>query len=305
MASLPYMPFFVAEYLLDAGHLTEEEHGAYLRLLTLAWASPECRIPNDDAWLARRLSRPLETIVRLYRPIIAEFWKTDGNWLFQKRQRAEWHRCRGKSAQQSDNAKSRWNKVKGISGGNADAMPSHSHSHSHLEEEKETPPIGGAKKETEAPLAPEPAAPPASPPSPPHPQAKAKPIKTSRGTRLPDGWEPGPDGIDYAVAVGLTVAQAEDQAERMRLWARNAQGSKGVKLDWFAFWRNWCRRAADDIAARPNNHGPPPERGIMAQGQRVLDRIRASGHGREDTSGADEAKVVGLPLLRQGTGRFG
>lgn len=303
MASLPYMPFFVAEYLLDAGHLSEEEHGAYLRLLTLAWASPECRIPNDDAWLARRLCRPLEIIQRLYRPIIAEFWKTDGNWLFQKRQRAEWHRCRGKSAQQSDNAKSRWKKEKGISGGNADAMPSHSHSH--LEEEKESSPVGEPKKEPDPPpLDPEPAAPAASPPPPP-PPPKVKPVKTSRGTRLPPDWTPGPDGIAYAVGVGLTVAQAEDQAERMRNWSKNAQGSNGVKLDWFAFWRNWCRRAADDIAARPNNHGPPPERGIMAQGQRVLDRIRASGHGREDTSGADEAKVVGLPLLRQGTGRFG
>lgn len=81
MASLPYMPFFVAEYLLDAGHLSDEEHGAYLRLLCMAWASPECRLPNDDAWLARRLSRPIETIAQLYRPILAEFFQNNGEWI--------------------------------------------------------------------------------------------------------------------------------------------------------------------------------------------------------------------------------
>jgi uncharacterized protein YdaU (DUF1376 family) len=123
MAELPYMPFFVDAYTLDAGHLTEQEHGVYLRLLMLAWATPECRVPNDDAWLARRLSRPLETIVSIYRPIIAEFFQTDGNWIWQKRQQKEWQRSRSLRVKQSDNAKSRWNKEKSACGGNAMAMP--------------------------------------------------------------------------------------------------------------------------------------------------------------------------------------
>lgn len=81
MASLPYMPFFVDAYVLDAGHLTEIEHGAYLRLLCLAWAMPECRVPNDNDWLARKLARSVDVIVSLYRPIISEFFICDEQWI--------------------------------------------------------------------------------------------------------------------------------------------------------------------------------------------------------------------------------
>ena len=54
-------------FIYQGSPVGEEEHGAYLRLLMLAWVAPECRLPNDDAWLARRLSRPIETIQRLER----------------------------------------------------------------------------------------------------------------------------------------------------------------------------------------------------------------------------------------------
>lgn len=157
MASLPYMPFFVDAYVLDAGHLTEEEHGAYLRLLMMAWSAPECRLPNDDAWLARRLSRPVETIVRLYRPVLAEFFQCDGHWLWQKRQKQEWLHAREIAAKQSRNAKSRWAKDKDTSGGNAMAMPTKpkpkdSESHTNTESHEPTaesdtalpPPDGGS-----------------------------------------------------------------------------------------------------------------------------------------------------------------
>ena len=57
MAALPYMQFYVADYLADTTHLTAEEHGAYMLLLFSYWQTGKplridrlatvARIPND------------------------------------------------------------------------------------------------------------------------------------------------------------------------------------------------------------------------------------------------------------------
>lgn len=51
MAALPYMQFYVADYLADTMHLNTEEHGAYLLLLFNYWQTGK-PLPNND----RRLS---------------------------------------------------------------------------------------------------------------------------------------------------------------------------------------------------------------------------------------------------------
>ena len=57
MAALPYMQFYVADYLADTTHLTAEEHGAYMLLLFSYWQTGKplridrlatvARIPNE------------------------------------------------------------------------------------------------------------------------------------------------------------------------------------------------------------------------------------------------------------------
>lgn len=110
--SLPYMPFFVDAYLCDAGHLSDEEHGRYMLLLMAMWASPQCRIPNDDQWLARRFRRSVEDVQNQLRPIINEFCASDGNWITQGRLKAEWDWAQAKSKSNTASAKSRWKKQK-------------------------------------------------------------------------------------------------------------------------------------------------------------------------------------------------
>lgn len=113
MAELPFFPLAIDAYLADCGHLTDAEHGRYLLILMELWRAPHCRLPNDDAWLARRFRRTVEAVQSELRPLLAEFCQSDGNWITQKRLSKEFSRARKVTRQRSDAAKSLWRKKKG------------------------------------------------------------------------------------------------------------------------------------------------------------------------------------------------
>lgn len=119
MAELPALPLFTDAYLADCDHLTDVEHGRYLLMLMHMWRAPNRRFPNDDAWLARKFRRPVEAVRAELRPLIDEFFKTDGNWIYHKRLEREHAHVTAQRAKQSARAKSRWEKEKGASRGNA------------------------------------------------------------------------------------------------------------------------------------------------------------------------------------------
>jgi uncharacterized protein YdaU (DUF1376 family) len=53
MSEFPSLPLFTDSFIADTGHLTAHETGAYMMLLMVAWRMPDCRLPDDDAKLAR------------------------------------------------------------------------------------------------------------------------------------------------------------------------------------------------------------------------------------------------------------
>lgn len=69
-----------------------------------------------------------------------------------------------------------------------------------------------------------------------------------KGSRLPERWVPFPADEAFARDLGLDVDRVTDT---FRDYWRAQPGQKGVKLDWSATWRNWCRRDAER---------PPPKR---------------------------------------------
>lgn len=112
MAEFPALPLFTDAYLADCSHLDDAEHGRYLLLLMLMWRTPKFKIPNDDDWIARHMRRSVERVQAEIRPLIAEFCKTDGNWIWQPRLLREARFIREKTSRRSAAAKARWQKQK-------------------------------------------------------------------------------------------------------------------------------------------------------------------------------------------------
>lgn len=123
MADFPALPVFTDAYMRDCWHLTDAEHGRYFMLMFLIWQTPNCRIPNEPEWIARKLRKTHAEFDAEIAPIIKEFCEVDGNWIIQKRLKREYDYLKRTSKSQSDRAKSRWNKEKSKSRNAADEHP--------------------------------------------------------------------------------------------------------------------------------------------------------------------------------------
>jgi uncharacterized protein YdaU (DUF1376 family) len=108
MCQFPAMMLWTDAYLADCDHLSDAEHGRYIQLLIHMWRAPDRRFPNDDQWLARKFRRSIEEVQTQLRPLLAEFFQADGNWLRHKRIEREWESVAAKAGRQKANASSRW-----------------------------------------------------------------------------------------------------------------------------------------------------------------------------------------------------
>lgn len=88
--------------------------------------------------------------------------------------------------------------------------------------------------------------------------ASAKPASKaskSRGTRLPDGWQPDQALADWTRANAPAAANSLE-VDRFRDYWTAQPGAKGRKTDWAATWRNWARRCQEQHT-QPHR-GPAP-----------------------------------------------
>jgi len=221
MAEFPAMPIWTDAFLADCGHLDDAERGRYFLLMMLMWRAPGQRLPNDDVWLARRFTRPVEAFRQEVKPIIDEFCQSDGNWITQKRLLREWNFVKKQSDKQSARARSRWQKEKHECRGNATT--------------------GNAPT-----------------PTPTYKEKRETKVSPKRGVRLDENWTLSKPLGDWAISQGLTEKQARDQADRFRDYWIAQPGQKGVKVDWGATWRNWVR---NEISRNGLNGSSPPTTG--------------------------------------------
>jgi biotin operon repressor len=75
--------------------------------------------------------------------------------------------------------------------------------------------------------------------SPPAGAEDQAPKRTTKGTRIPDEWEPSEADKQYARDKGLSWQEITFQAEKFVNFWQSKPGAQGVKVKWDATWRNW------------------------------------------------------------------
>lgn len=104
--------------------------------------------------------------------------------------------------------------------------------------------------------------------------------KARRGTRLPEQWSLPDEWRAWAIAqrTDWPPGRVDSEAERFADHFRAAAGSRGVKQDWAATWRNWVRnseRFDNDRQRSSPSHG-------RQGGQRGGGFARLAGMGFDD-----------------------
>jgi uncharacterized protein YdaU (DUF1376 family) len=220
-----YYQFNIGDYASHTRHLTNLEDLAYRRLLD-AYYLQERPLNSGVASVARQINmRDNEAEVKA---VLEEFWVlTEAGWI---NRRADQEIAKYQEFVEAGKrgAAKRWAKAE-VKGG-----------------------LSGANGEGNSP-----------PNATPMVNNKHKPITIveakqpqSRGTRLPADWTPSEDQIAFCLAERSDLNPVAT-GNRFRDYWIAQPGSKGVKLDWNATWRNWVR--AEKVGVKPANSGALPE----------------------------------------------
>lgn len=205
MSNRAWMPLHIDTYLADTGYLTAAEHGAYMLLIMTYWR--DGGLPEDERMIAR-IARMSKDEWAESRDVIASFFK-DG-----------WRHSRidEELAKADEIIEKRRNAALGR----------------HQKSKPDASAVQVQSKSTDTGV----------PPRTFHQDPKEEPIGSSkkRGCRLPADFVPD---IGFAISLGLSRSQADNEAIKFREWWPAQPGQKGIKLDWGLTWQTWCRKALE------------------------------------------------------------
>lgn len=108
MASLPYMQFYVADYLADTRHLTPTQHGIYLLLIMNYWQTGK-PLPNDDIRLARIVGMRTHEFTKSS-SVVKDFFKVTAQSLVHTRIECDLEAAYDKSTKASSSVRKRYSK---------------------------------------------------------------------------------------------------------------------------------------------------------------------------------------------------
>jgi uncharacterized protein YdaU (DUF1376 family) len=198
-----YYKFNIADYRKDTGHLSTIEHGIYRQLIDWYYLD-EQPIPEETQVVIRRLRLGSDE-VNFLQNVLSDFFVLGKTGYTHKRIEVEIKDYAEQAEKNKNNGK-----------------------------------LGGRPKKTQSVIS---GLPDESQNNPNHKPLTInhKPIeKNKRGSRLspdlsfPDEW------FDFLVKERPELNAQQTFAKFMDYWIAQA-GQKGVKLDWFATWRNWVR----------------------------------------------------------------
>ncbi|WP_317992909.1 DUF1376 domain-containing protein [Bartonella gliris] len=95
---------------------------------------------------------------------------------------------------------------------------------------------------------------------------KAKRAKANRGCRLPTDFEPD---YDFAIEEGLPPERVKVEIAKFRDYWRSKAGANATKIDWQATWRNWVRKAVDDLEKTKNTNNNGGNNGNFSKDQKT------------------------------------
>lgn len=218
-----FVKLYIGDYLRDTGTLTLAQHGAYMLMLLEHYAT-EKPLP-----VGRELHRLLRADSKAERDAIdfiaARFWTLTETGLVNNRADKEIERASNQRA---------INQEVGKRGGRPKRT------------EQITESVTESVSETE------PNRNPNQTPDTRQRERECAPTARPRGTRLPTGWTPSSDALDWTRAEkpGLDPLQT---LEKFRDYWTAQPGQKGVKTDWDATWRNWVRNEIPRAGGLPAN----------------------------------------------------
>lgn len=206
MAALPYMQFYVADYLADTAHLNAAQHGAYMLLLMNYWQRGKA-LKNDNERLAN-VARMSNDEWTANKNIIAEFFQVTADEWIHKRIEIDLKAVAAKSAKAKAAGQASANNRKS-NGRSTSAKQGVKRTFNHTDK------IRTDKNRID------------------------KKVSKGRGSRFALASPPG-DWIQFCVTQRPDLDPGGTFDQFSDYW-KARPGKEGMKLDWEATWRNWVR----------------------------------------------------------------
>ena len=260
-----YYQFYIADYRKDTSHLSRLEHSIYRDLIDWYYLD-ESPISKDMAFISRRLKLSTKSEIEAFHNVIQDFFTEDDNGYRHKKideEICEYHKkCEVNSANGKKGGRPKGKITQTVSERLANAMPTDS------ETEPNQKAISNqysviSKHETVNNI---------------HIKDIEAKASKAKSTRLPSDWEL-PDEWAIWCKENRRDLNPNQVAEQFKDYWLSVPHSKGLKADWLATWRNWCRN--QKVSTQDKTYESPWQKADRLRMQELAPGVATRAHDDE------------------------